>query len=225
MGAIVNAVTIVICGILGIIFKAGISERFNERIMHGIGLCVLVLGIVGVITVENTMVMIISVLLGAITGEALKLEERLVNGVKKIEYKVQHLNYVNNLGEGFIAATMIFCVGSMAIVGALESGLLNNHSTLYAKSILDGIVSILLASSLGAGVILSSLPVLLYEGAITLLAGSMAPYLSDIVINEVVVVGSLLLIGLGLNLLEITELKIMNYVPAMLFPVIIMQFL
>lgn len=225
MGAIVNAVTIVICGIIGIIFKAGISERFNERIMHGIGLCVLVLGIVGVITVENTMVMIISVLLGAITGEALKLEERLVNGVKKIEDKVQHLNYVNNLGEGFIAATMIFCVGSMAIVGALESGLLNNHSTLYTKSILDGIVSILLASSLGAGVILSSLPVLLYEGAITLLAGSMAPYLSDIVINEVVVVGSLLLIGLGLNLLEITELKIMNYVPAMLFPVIIMQFL
>jgi hypothetical protein len=225
MGAIVNAVTIVICGIIGIIFKAGISERFNERIMHGIGLCVLVLGIVGVITVENTMVMIVSVLLGAITGEALKLEERLVNGVKRIEDKVKHLNYVNNLGEGFIAATMIFCVGSMAIVGALESGLLNNHSTLYAKSILDGIVSILLASSLGAGVILSSLPVLLYEGAITLLAGSMAPYLSDIVINEVVVVGSLLLIGLGLNLLEITELKIMNYVPAMLFPVIIMQFL
>lgn len=225
MGAVVNAVTIVICGIIGIIFKAGISERFNERIMHGIGLCVLVLGIVGVITVENTMVMIVSVLLGAITGEVLKLEERLVNGVKKIEDKVKHLNAINNLGEGFIAATMIFCVGSMAIVGALESGLLNDHSTLYAKSILDGIVSILLASSLGAGVILSSLPVLLYEGAITLMAGSMAPYLSDIVINEVVVVGSLLLIGLGLNLLEITELKIMNYVPAMLFPVIIMQFL
>jgi len=225
MGAVVNAVTIVICGIIGIIFKAGISERFNERIMHGIGLCVLVLGIVGVITVEKTMVMIVSVLLGAITGEALKLEERLVNGVKKIEDKVKHLNAINNLGEGFIAATMIFCVGSMAIVGALESGLLNDHSTLYAKSILDGIVSILLASSLGAGVILSSLPVLLYEGAITLMAGSMAPYLSDIVINEVVVVGSLLLIGLGLNLPEITELKIMNYVPSMLFPVIFMQFL
>ena len=225
MGAVINAVVIVICGILGIVFKAGISERFNERIMQGIGLCVLVLGIVGVITVDNTIVMIVSVLLGAITGEALKLEERLINGVKKIEDRVKHLSYINNLGEGFIAATMIFCVGSMAIVGSLESGLLDNHSTLYAKSILDGIVSILLGSSLGAGVILSSLPVLLYEGAITLLAGSMAPYLSDAVINEVVVVGSLLLIGLGLNLLEITELKIMNYVPAMLFPVIIMQFI
>ena len=154
-------------------FKAGIPKRFNERIMHGIGLCVLVLGIVGVITVDNTIVMIVSVLLGAITGEALRLEERLTNGVKKLEDKVKHLNYVNNLGEGFIAATMIFCVGSMAIVGSLESGLLGVHSTLYAKSILDGIVSILLGSSLGAGVILSSIPVLLYEGALTLLAGGM----------------------------------------------------
>lgn len=206
-------------------FKAGIPKRFNERIMHGIGLCVLVLGIVGVITVDNTIVMIVSVLLGAITGEALRLEERLTNGVKKLEDKVKHLNYVNNLGEGFIAATMIFCVGSMAIVGSLESGLLGVHSTLYAKSILDGIVSILLGSSLGAGVILSSIPVLLYEGALTLLAGGMEPYLGEAVINEVVVVGSLLLIGLGLNMLDITELKVMNYVPAMIFPVIIMQFI
>lgn len=225
MGAIVNAVTIFICGMIGMAFKAGIPKRFNERIMHGIGLCVLVLGIVGVITVDNTIVMIVSVLLGAITGEALRLEERLTNGVKKLEDKVKHLNYVNNLGEGFIAATMIFCVGSMAIVGSLESGLLGVHSTLYAKSILDGIVSILLGSSLGAGVILSSIPVLLYEGALTLLAGGMEPYLGEAVINEVVVVGSLLLIGLGLNMLDITELKVMNYVPAMIFPVIIMQFI
>lgn len=225
MGAIVNAIVIAVCGIIGVAFKAGIPERFNERVMHGIGLCVVVLGIVGVITMENSIVMIISVLLGAITGEALRLEERLTTGVKKIESKVKHLRGASNLGEGFIAATMIFCVGSMAIVGSLESGLLNNHSTLYAKSILDGIVSILLGSSLGAGVILSSIPVLLYEGGIILLATSMAPYLPDVVINEVVVVGSLLLIGLGLNMLNITELKIMNYVPAMLFPILIMQFI
>lgn len=225
MGAIVNAVVIAVCGIIGVAFKAGIPERFNERVMHGIGLCVVVLGIVGVITMENSIVMILSVLLGAITGEALRLEERLTSGVKKIESRVKHLKGAGNLGDGFIAATMIFCVGSMAIVGSLESGLLNNHATLYAKSILDGVVSILLASSLGAGVILSSIPVLLYEGGIILLATSMAPYLPDVVINEVVVVGSLLLIGLGLNMLNITELKIMNYVPAMLFPVLIMQFI
>jgi len=224
MGAIVNAVTIVICGLIGIGFKAGIPDRFNERLMHGIGLCVLALGIVGVITVDNTIVMIVSVLLGTLVGEGLDLDARIKNAVNKIEGKVKHLKFASNLGEGFIAATMIFCVGSMAIVGSLESGLLGVNSTLYAKSILDGITSILLGSSLGAGVVLSSLPVLFYQGGLTLLAGVMAPYLSNAVINEVVVVGSLLLIGLGLNILEITDLKVMNYVPAMIFPVIIMQF-
>lgn len=225
MGAIVNAVTIIICGLLGMVFNAGIPERFNKRIMDGIGLCVLVIGISGVISIGNPIVMIISILLGAIVGEGLRLEEKLENIVAKIEGKVKHLKYADNLGEGFITATMIFCVGSMAIVGSLESGLLSDHSTLYAKSILDGITALLLASSLGAGVVLSGVPVLLYQGLLTLLASSMAPYLSDLVINEVVVVGSLLLIGLGLNLLEITELKIMNYIPAMIFPILIMQFL
>jgi len=225
VGAIVNAITIVICGIIGVGFKAGIPDRFNERLMHGIALCVLVLGFVGVITVDNTIVMIISVILGALVGEALDLDQMIKQGVKKIEEKTKHLTFINSLGEGFIAATMLFCVGSMAIVGALESGLLGVNSTLYAKSVLDGITSILLGSSLGAGVILASIPVLLYEGVIILLAGAMEPYLSSAVINEVVVVGSLLLIGLGLNLLDVTELKIMNYVPAMVFPIIIMQFI
>lgn len=225
MGVIVNAVTIIICGIIGVTFKAGIPDRFNERIMHGIGLCVLVLGIVGVMTLENSIVMIVSVLLGTIVGESLRIEERINNAVKNLEKRLKHLKYINGLGDGFIAATMIFCVGSMAIVGSLESGLLGNHSTLYAKSILDGIIAILLGSSLGAGVILSSIPVLIYQGAITLLASTMEPYLGSAVINEVVVVGSLLLIGLGLNMLDITELKLMNYVPAMIIPVIIMQFI
>jgi len=206
-------------------FKAGIPDRFNERMMHGIALCVIVLGIVGVISVDNTIVMIVSVLLGTLVGEGLDLDKMIKKGVNTIESRMGHFNIASNLGEGFIAATMIFCVGSMAIVGALESGLLGVHSTLYAKSILDGITSILLGSSLGAGVILSSIPVLLYEGGIMLIAGAMEPYLSSAVINEVVVVGSLLLIGLGLNLLDVTELKIMNYVPAMIFPVIIMQFI
>lgn len=225
MGAVVNAVTIVVCGIIGIIFKAGIPDRFNERIMHGIGLCVLVLGIVGVTSLDNSIVMIISVLIGTLIGEGLQLEEKINQLVKKLENKVKHIHYLNNLGEGFIAASMIFCVGSMAIIGSLESGLLGDNSTLYAKSILDGIVSILLGSSLGAGVILSAIPVLLYQGGITLMAGAMEPFLASAVINEVVVVGSLLLIGLGLNLLDITELKIMNYVPAIILPIIIMQFM
>ena len=225
MGAIVNAVVIVVFSLIGIIFNTGIPERFNDRIMDGIGLCVLVIGISGVITVENPIVMIISVLLGAIAGEFLQLEERLKQAVAAIERKTQKSNNTGNLGEGFITATMLFCVGSMAIVGSLESGLLNDQTTLYTKSILDGIVSLLLASSLGVGVLLSSIPVLIYQGGMILLAGFMAPYLSDVVINEITVVGSLLLIGLAFNILRLTEFKIMNYIPAIIFPVIIMQFI
>ena len=225
MGVLVNAGTIIICGLLGLLIKSGVPERFNKRIMHGIGLCVLALGINGILTIENPIVMIVSILLGTIVGEGLRIEERMEKTVRKIENKVSHLKYLNNLGDGFIAASMLFCVGSMAIVGALESGLLADHSTLYAKSVLDGVMSILLGSSLGAGVILSSIPVLVYEGGLTILAGTMAPYLSEMVINELVVVGSLLLIGLGLNLLDITELKLMNYIPAIIFPVLIMLFL
>lgn len=225
MGAVVNALTIIVCGIIGVTIKRSIPERFNERIMHGIGLCVLVLGIVGVATLFNSMVLILSVLIGAIIGEALDLDKRLNQGIKMVEEKVVHLRYFNNLGEGFIASTMIFCVGSMAIIGSLESGLLGDDTTLYAKSVLDGVVSILLASSLGAGVIFSSIPVLLYQGGITVLAQFIEPYLSATMINEVVVIGSLLLIGLGLNILGITKLKLMNYLPALLLPMIIMPFL
>ena len=225
MGVVVNALTIIVCGFLGIILKTGIPKQMNERIMHGVGLCVLALGIVGVMALDNPVVMIFSMLLGTITGELLNIDERINNGVKKLEEKVQGISAFDNLGEGFIASTMIFCVGSMAIVGSLESGLLGDHSTLFAKSILDGIVAILLASSLGAGVILSSIPVLIYQGTIMRLAVVMQPYLPDPVITEVVVVGSLLLLGLGLNMLEITKLKLMNYLPAMVFPIIIMFFL
>ena len=225
MGVVVNALTIIVCGFLGIILKTGIPKQMNERIMHGVGLCVLALGIVGVMALDNPIVMIFSMLLGTITGELLNIDERINNGVKKLEEKVKGISAFDNLGEGFIASTMIFCVGSMAIVGSLESGLLGDHSTLFAKSILDGIVAILLASSLGAGVILSSIPVLIYQGTIMRLAVVMQPYLPDPVITEVVVVGSLLLLGLGLNMLEITKLKLMNYLPAMVFPIIIMFFL
>lgn len=219
-----NAVTIIVCGLIGIVFKAGIPERYNERIMHGIGLSVLAIGIVGILSLENTIVMILSILSGAILGETLRIEEKVNGLVKSIEKNTTHVKSFKNLGEGFITATMIFCVGSMAIIGPLESGLAGDNSTLYAKSIMDGIVSILLGSSLGAGVILSSVPVLIYEGGLIALAALVGPLLGPAVINEIVVVGSLLLIGLGLNLLDITDLKLMNYTPAVIFPVIFMQF-
>lgn len=225
MGALVNAVTIVICGLIGLVFNAGIPERFHERLMQGIALCVVTLGINGAIQGKETIVMILSIVVGILIGEGLDFDSKLTRGVQFLEVKVQHLDQLKNLGQGFISASLIFCVGSMAIVGSLESGLTGDNTTLYTKSILDGITAVLLASSLGAGVLLSSLPVLIIQGSIILFAFVLEPLLPTAVITEVICVGSILLIGLGLNMIGLTKLKILNFTPAIFLPILFMLFI
>lgn len=224
MGAIVNALAIIVCGTIGMVFNTGISPRFHERLMQGVGLCVMTLGISGVIQGEQTIVMIISVVVGTLIGEGIDFDRLVTRGVKVLEEKVQHLEQFQNLGQGFISASLIFCVGSMVILGSLESGLIGDNTTLYTKSILDGITSVLLASSLGAGVILSSIPVLLIQGGLILFATVLEPLLPMPVITEVICVGSILLIGLGTNMLGITQLKILNFTPAIFLPMLLMLF-
>lgn len=224
MGAIVNALAIIICGAIGLIFNTGIPERFQERLMQGIALCVLTLGISGAIQGKETIIMIMSIVIGILIGEAFDFDSLLTKSVQKLEAKVQHLDQFKNIGQGFISASLFFCVGSMAILGSLESGLTGDNTTLYTKSILDGITSILLASSLGAGVLLSSLPVLLIQGSITLFAFVLEPLLPAAVITEVICVGSILLIGLGLNMIGLTKLKILNFTPAIFLPILFMIF-
>ncbi|MBQ8993624.1 MAG: DUF554 domain-containing protein, partial [Turicibacter sp.] len=126
-----------------------------------------------------------------------------------------------SISEGFVSASLLFCVGAMAIVGSLQDGLNQDASMLYTKAMLDGVSSVIFASSLGIGVILSSLFVFLYQGGITLLASLIAPFLTDLVITEMTCVGSLLIIGLALNMLRITNLKLMNFVPAIFMPIIL----
>lgn len=225
MGAIVNALTIIVCGTIGMVFNTSIAPRFHERLMQGVGLCVVTLGISGVIQGEQTIVMIISVVVGTLIGEGVDFDRLVTRAVKALEEKVQHLEQFQNLGQGFISASLIFCVGSMAILGSLESGLIGDNTTLYTKSILDGITSILLASSLGAGVILSSIPVLLIQGGLILFATVLEPLLPLPVITEVICVGSILLIGLGTNMLGITQLKILNFTPAIFLPMLFMLFI
>lgn len=225
MGAIVNSLTIIVCGTIGMVFNTGISPRFHERLMQGVGLCVMTLGIAGVIQGQETIVMILSIVIGTLIGEALDFDRLVTKGVKSLEEKVKHLDQFKNLGQGFISASLIFCVGSMAILGSLESGLIGDNTTLYTKSILDGITAILLASSLGAGVILASVPVLVIQGSITLFAVFLEPLLPYAVITEVICVGSILLIGLGFNMLGITQLKILNFTPAIFLPMLLMLFL
>ena len=227
MGAIVNAITIVICTIVGVKLRTGIPDRVQNSLMQAVGLCVIAIGISGAVKGQETLVMIMSVVVGTLMGEWVDIDHKVIHGIEKIEQKLNKDGTAKygNLSQGMISTSMIFCIGSMAIVGSLESGLIGNHSTLYTKSILDGITSILLGSSLGIGVALSAIPVLLIQGTITVLATFIAPLLSQAVITEIISVGSVLLLGLGLNMIGLTQFKIMNFVPAILLPVLFMLFM
>ena len=207
LGAVVNCLAVVIGGGIGLLLKRGLPAKVGETIMGGLALCVLYIGISGSLAGENILIVIISIVIGSLLGEWLDLEG-------KINRFGEWLQGDSMIAHGFITASILFCVGAMAIVGSLQSGLTGNHETLFAKSLIDGIAALVLASTLGAGVLLSGGLLLIYEGGLTLLAKAIEPYLTTSVINEVTCVGSLLTIGIALNMLKVTNLKIMNYVPA-----------
>lgn len=226
MGVIVNALAIAIASSLGMLLKAGIPERITKTIMAGLALSIIVMGVDGAMAAENLTLMIISITLGSLIGEWIDLDSRLNSFAQHLEKRlIPSERGKSKFAEGFVTATLVVCVGSMAIIGSLQSGLQGDHTTLYIKSVLDAIFTFLLASTQGAGVVLSAAAVLLYQGAIALLAGFLEPVLSEVIINEVVAVGSLMLIALGLNMLDITKIRVMNMVPAMIIPVLAMPFL
>lgn len=224
LGTMVNTISVIVGGVIGLLLKKGVSKRFSDVVMNGLSLCVMYIGISGALKGQNTMVIIFSIVVGAIVGEALDLDKGVKSIGKFIEDKYSTQNQ-SSIAEGFVTASLLFCVGAMAIVGSLQSGLTGNHEMLFAKSILDGVASMLFSASLGVGVIFSAVFVFLYQGTITMTAQFIAPYLNDIVIAEMTCVGSLLIIGLALNTLNITRLKIMNYIPAIFLPIIIYQFI
>lgn len=225
MGAIVNSIVVVIGSLLGLLMGKRIPERINKALMQGVGLVVLSIGITGVLQGENSMVMILSMVFGILIGEGIDINGYVDRFVAWLSLKFQKEGAQSTFSQGFLSASMLFCIGSMAIVGSLESGLIGDNSTLYTKSVLDGVSSILLTSTLGIGVAFSSIPLLFYQGGLILFAQFLAPLLHDAMIIEITTIGSLLLIGMGLNLLEITEIKIMNFVPAVFLPIVFMQFL
>ncbi|MEA5058915.1 MAG: DUF554 domain-containing protein [Candidatus Pelethousia sp.] len=212
LGTLVNTGAIILGSLMGLLLKKGIPERMNDAIMKGVALCVLYIGFKGCLEGSNALIAILSMVLGAIVGTLLDLEKRLNNLGAFLESRLQSGD--GSLSNGFVTASLLFCVGAMAVVGSLRSGLTGDHTMLYAKSLLDGIASIVFTASLGIGVILSAGAVLIYQGAITVLAQALSPVLSDSVIAEMTCVGSLLIIALSLNMLGITKIKVMNYVPA-----------
>ncbi len=219
LGAIVNTLTVLVGGLLGLLLKKGISERFSEIIMKGIALCVLFIGISGSLTGSNVIISIVCIVIGGIIGEALKLESGITKIGDKLQEKLPKGDGQTSISKGFVTASLVFCVGAMTIVGALQSGIEGDHSTQFTKAILDGIGAIVFASSMGAGVLLSAGSVLIIQGSITLMAQWIAPLLTDVIISQMTNIGSILIMGLSLNMLGLTKLKVMNYVPAILLPI------
>ena len=200
LGTIVNCLAIIAGSLLGLLFKNGIPDRYNQTVMQAVGLAVLLVGLKTAIVSDDLLVIIISLAIGALLGEGIRIEDRLERLGKFLEKRFSRGS--GGFAQGFVTASLIYCVGSMAIVGSLESGLSGNHATLFAKSCLDGIVSIILSSSLGLGVMFSAVPVLLYQGAITLMASVLKPLLVPEVIAQMSGVGGLLLLGIGMNMLR-----------------------
>lgn len=216
-GTIINALAIVIGSILGL-FLTKIHEKYKETIMHGIALTVIVIGLQMAMKANSIIIVLLSILTGAIVGEMLKLEDRLNRLGVIIASKFSKDN-ASTVAQAFVTASLLYVVGAMAIVGALNSGLRGDHELLLTKSVLDGFTSIVLTTTLGVGVILSVLPVTLFQGGITLLATRIDRVLPDIILEqlilEITAVGGILIMAIGLNLLKVTNIRVVNLIPSL----------
>ena len=224
MGAIVNSIVVVITSLIGLLIGQRIPEKMNRAIMQGIGLVVITSGVSGAVNGVNTLVLILSMVIGIVIGEELDIHQRINLFIEKATKRLSGDKDQSEFTQAFMTATMLFCIGSMAIVGSLESGLTGDNATLYTKSVIDGISAVLFSSSLGIGVLFASIPLLLYQGSLIIFAQLLAPILSDAVILEMTTVGSVLLIGMGLNMLDITDFKMMNFIPAIFLPILLLLF-
>ena len=211
---IVNTITVLIGSTVGLLFKKGIPKRLTDAVMLGIGLCTLYIGISGTLKGENTIVLILSMVLGAIIGTALNIDGAINRLGNWIESKFSRKGEKVSVAQGFVTACLLFCVGAMTIVGSLNAGLTGDYEMLLTKSVLDLISSSMLAVSLGIGVMFAAAFVFVFQGALVLLAGFLQPLLTAAAINEIICAGSLLIVGLGLNLMGVTKIKVADYLPA-----------
>ena len=222
LGTLINTGAVIVGSTIGLLIHSKLPPRITAITFQGIGLFTLFIGFLMAQRTQNPLVMIFSIVIGAIIGELIDLAaylERISNFLKiKVKSKEEKFS------EGLITAFLLFCMGSMTILGAIEEGLGNRPNLFLAKSVLDGFSSIALSTTFGIGVLFSAVPLLIYQGALTLFAGLLQNVLSKVVVNELSAVGGLILIGLGLNILEIKPIKILNMLPALLIAVILSYF-
>lgn len=221
LGTIVNALAILGGSLLGLLFSKGIADNYKEIILSGVGLSVLLIGVKSALVTNDLMVVIFSVIIGALLGEWWQIEKKLEALGAFLEKKVTAKSSdTKSFARGFVTASLVFCVGSMAIVGSLESGLTGNHQTLFAKSVLDGVTSVIFASAMGLGVMFSAAAVFLYQGLITVTAVFMKSFLVPETIAQMTSVGGLLIMAIGMNMLKITAIRVGNLLPAIFLPLV-----
>lgn len=222
IATLINSGVIILGCIIGFFIKGGIPERFNKTIMNGLALCAMFIGFSGALEGKNIIITIVSMSIGAFIGELIDIDKWINKLGDTLQSKFnKNGKKESKIAEGFVTSSLLYCVGAMSIVGAMQAGLSGNYDTIYAKTVLDGVSSIVFSASLGIGVIFSSITVLIYQGGITLCASFLSGILSQPVIAEMTAVGSLMIVGLGLNLLEATDIKIANLLPGILVPILL----
>ena len=212
-GTLVNVAAILAGAGLGLILRLGISESCKRTILQAMGLAVLFIGIRMSLASQNSIIIVLSLAVGAVLGEMTRLEERLdAFGIWLTELVGDRFG---DIGKGFVTASLVYCIGAMAIVGSLQEGLTGDASIIYAKALIDGTVSVIFTASMGIGVMLAAVPVLFYQGAITLAAGSLQTLITDPMLAEVSGVGGVLIIAISLNMLKLTKIKLANLLPGL----------
>ena len=221
-GVIVNTGTVLAGSLLGLLFKKGIPEKVNRAVMIALGLFTLYIGMDGALGAQNALIVVASLVLGAIVGTLLDIDGAINRLGLWAERKFNRGEGEKvSLAEGFMTASLLFCVGAMTVNGAIEAGVQGKNTLFYTKALMDLCSSMMLAAGLGLGVMLSAAFVLVFQGLLVLLAGWIAPVLTPEAIAEMTAAGSLIMVGLGLNLLGVTKIKVADYLPAIVFAPVI----
>ncbi len=220
-GVIVDTLAIFIGGAIGLFIHKGIPEKVEQAIMKALALSAIYIGITGMTSGENTIFIILSLVIGVVIGEFIQIDGNVNRLTHFLASKVPTQDKDSTFSEGFITGTLMMCVGALSIVGPIESGLTGNHTILFTNAVMDGFTSIILASSLGVGVLFSGFLVFIYEAAIVIFSGSLNTLLTTPMIDDINAIGSILVLAIGLNMLRLTDIKVMNFVPALFIPMIV----
>lgn len=223
LAVIVNAVAVILGGLIGTLFGSRIKERYTKAVMTCIALVTMVIGVQSAIVTSNILLVMVCLVLGTIVGTALHLDDRINGSGDKMKEKLAGTRFGGgHFAEAFVSTSILFCVGTMAVVGSIQAGLNKDYSILFAKSAMDFVSSIVFAAALGSGVFLSAVTVLVFQGAIALLAGLAAPVLSTQVVTEMSAVGGALFIGMAINLLGLREekIKVGDMLPSIFLPIL-----